>query len=75
MIKLQHHSLKPILGTYIVSREPVPEQAYKDLMPEESLEPILEEQRLEQAASKQAGIHILTAGFNQLNLVPILDVM
>ena len=32
-VKLHHGSLKPKLGTYVVSREPVPEQAYEELMP------------------------------------------
>ena len=72
-IKLDHDRSKPLLGTYVVSRESIPEQAYKDLITEESVAPTLGEERLEQGDSKQAGIYILTVGFNQSKLQPIVS--
>ncbi|MHA2066433.1 MAG: hypothetical protein ACXABY_18835 [Candidatus Thorarchaeota archaeon] len=33
-VKLNHDLLKPKLGSYVVSRLPVPEEAFKELMPE-----------------------------------------
>ena len=49
-VKLHHDSLKPTKGTYVVSREPVAEQAME----------VLE------------GINILTVGFDQSKLEPII---
>lgn len=53
-VKLHHDSLKPRLGTYIVAKEPVPEQ-----------EP--EKQELD--------IHILSVGFDQSKLEPIISAL
>lgn len=50
-IKVMHDSLKPILGTYIVSKEPVPGQEYQ---------------------KQDADVHILTVGFDQAKLEPIV---
>ncbi len=91
-VKLNHDSLKPTLGTYIISRMPVPEQAYKELMPEQapegltpeaastehtpeqvSSEPTAEqEQELEK---QEVGIHILTVGFDQSKLEPVISAL
>lgn len=63
LVKLHHDSLKPTLGTYIVSREPVPEQAFQELTSE-------------QGPEKQGeGIHILTVGFDQSRLAPIINAL
>jgi hypothetical protein len=51
-VKAYHDSLQPKLGSYVVSREPVPE-----LKPEQ----------------QEAGINILTAGFDRLKLEPIIS--
>jgi len=74
-IKLQHNTLKPIMGTYVVSRDTVPEQAYKNLMTEESAEQTLEQEKLEQVDVRQADIHILEVGFDQSNLEPIVNAL
>ncbi len=72
-IKLQHNALKPILGTYVVSRKPMPEKAYKYLMLKESVSPTLGEEKPEQGDARHTGIHILTVGFGQSKLAPIID--
>jgi hypothetical protein len=77
-IKLHYDSLKPKLGTYVVSRELVSEQAYKELMPEEVSKGSASEQEQkptqEQEPEKQgAKIYILTVGFDQSKLAPIVD--
>lgn len=79
-IKLHHDSLKPTLGTYIVSREPVPEQAYKELVPEQvSKEPASEQEqkptREQEPENQGADIHILTVGFDQSKLEPIVSAL
>ncbi len=50
-VKLHNYMLKPRLGSYIVSREPVPEQKL----------------------DSQEDIHLLTVGFDQSKLAPIID--
>ncbi len=64
LVKLHHDSLKPTLGTYIVSREPVPEQASQELTSEQ-----------ESAERQGEGIHILTVGFDQSRLAPIINAL
>lgn len=51
--KVKLHSLKPRLGTYIVSREPVPEQDLEEI----------------------GDIHLLTVGFDQPKLEPIISAL
>lgn len=53
-VRPHHDSLKPILGSYIVSLEPVPNQ---------------------EPEKQEVGIHILTAGFDQSKLEPIVSVL
>ncbi len=53
-VKLHHDSLKPRLGTYMVSRELVPEQELN---------------------SQEEDIHILTVGFDQFKLEPIISAL
>jgi len=88
-VRLHHNMLNPKLGTYIVSREPVSEQALNELMPEQSSkesspeqvseEPVSEqEQKLtpEEVPAKQGvDIHILTVGLDQSKLDPIMNVL
>jgi len=71
-VMLHHDILKPRLGTYIVSREPVPEEVYKELVPEE----VPQEPTPQQEPEKRGeDIHILTVGFDQSQLAPIIDVL
>ena len=51
-VKLHNSMLKPRLGSYIVSREPMPEQKID---------------------SQEEDIHLLTVGFDQSKLAPIVD--
>lgn len=53
-VKLHHNSLKPRLGTYIVSKEPVPEQ---------------------EPEKQEVDIHILSVGFDQSKLKPIISAL
>jgi len=84
-VKRNHDFLKPRLGSYVVSRLPVPEEAFKELMPE----PVAREPAVEGATSiepepeKVSGepekqpldIHIITAGYDQSQLAPIIDTL
>lgn len=53
-VKLRYNALKPKLGTYLVSREPVPEHVPEKL---------------------EADIHLLTVGFDQSKLDPIINAL
>lgn len=84
-VKRNHDFLKPRLGSYVVSRLPVPEEAFKELMPE----PVARESAVEGATpiepepEKVSGepekqpldIHIITAGYDQSQLAPIIETL
>jgi len=77
-VRNDYDFLKPRLGSYVVSRLPVPEQAYKDLIPEQVVrEPATEQKTpLEEKPKEQVpDIHILTVGYDQSKLAPIIDVL
>jgi len=88
-VKLYHSVFKPRLGTYAVSREPVPEQAFKELLPEQfaeepaaeavSQEPVSEPEQeaasAEEHGERAADIHILAVGFDKSQLVPIIEAL
>ena len=59
--RIYHNRLKPNLGTYIISRESVPVQVYKELETEQS------------SKGQGADIHILAVGFDQSKLEPIIS--
>jgi hypothetical protein len=77
-VRNDNNFLKPRLGSYIVSRLPVPEQAHKDLIPE----PVISEKKTEQDTSLEdkpreqvSDIHILTVGYDQSQLAPVIDAL
>ncbi len=71
-VKQNHAFLKPRLGSYVVSRLPAPEEAFKDLIPEPAAgEPAPQEQPEKQPLD----IHILTVGFDSSKLAPIIDAL
>jgi hypothetical protein len=71
-LKLHNDSLKPILGIYIVSKDTVPEKAYKEFVSKQ----VSNESASEQEPKKQvANICILTVGFDQTKLEPIINKM
>jgi len=103
-VRQNYDFLKPRLGSYVVSRLPMPEEAHKELMPEPTAgEPLAEgEQVSEEAVAEQLApgsapekvsgmpvseqvpqkpekqpldIHILTVGFNQSKLEPIINAL
>ena len=73
-----HDTLKPKLGTYIICKESVPEQAYKELATQQTPE---EGSQSEIPGSDKmpegdkANIHILEVGFDQAKLETIINVM
>ncbi len=71
-IMLHHGTLKPVFGTYIVSEEPVPGQACKEMALEMTSRYFSSEQGAEE---RGAGIHLLTASFDQLRLEPIVKAL
>jgi len=103
-VKRNHDFLKPRLGSYIVSRLPVPEEAFNELIPElvagelpAEHEQVSGETAVEQTAPGRAtegvsrlpvseqvpqepekqplDIHILTVGFDQSKLEPIISIL
>ena len=77
-IKQQHNALKPILGMYAVSREPVTEQAYKQLAPEQVLnaaESAQEQMPAQESQKQDESIHFLSVGFDQSKLEPIINII
>lgn len=79
-VKLHHSILKPRLGTFIVSRELVPEQADKEVEPEQvSDESTLVEERKsipqKELGEQEPGIYMLTVGFDQSKLEPIIKTL
>ncbi len=74
-VKLHHNVLKPTLGTYVVSREPVSKNALKELeldsKPKDEQECLPVKERGERAA----GISILDIGFDRTLLSPIIDLL
>lgn len=83
-IRLRHDVLKPRMGTYIVTRKPVPDQVYMDLHPAsesaavepeylETTSPQEQEPTLvKESENKAADIYISTVGFDQTKLDPII---
>jgi len=89
-VRLHHDILKPRLGTYIVSREPVPEEVYKELVlrqvseeapqepvPQQEQPPASEQEALPVDEPEKRGedIHILTVGFDPSQLAPIISIL
>ena len=79
-VKLQHNSLKPTLGTYIVTREPVPEQILKEPVPGQVLHESATEQEQKpsqepESKKREEDIHILTVGFDQSKLESIISAL
>jgi hypothetical protein len=71
-IKLQYNALKPILGMYIVTCEPMPERAYKELM----LEKVSQAPgAAQEPVKRKEGIQLLTVGFDESRLEPIVNIL
>ena len=80
-VKLHHDSLKPRLGTYVVSREPVPEQAFRELMSEQVTQESMPKHIVEEPTSGGEAetwgedIQILTVGFDQTKLGSVISAL
>ncbi len=77
-VRQNYDFLKPRLGSYIVSRVPVPEEAWRDLMPEPAAsEPVVGQKTPPEEEPKEQplDIHILTVGYDQSQLAPIIDIL
>jgi len=73
-VRQNYDFLKPRLGSYVVSRVPVPEEAWRGLMPEPAAgEPAPEQQT--PPKEQPLDIHILTIGYDQSRLAPIIDAL
>ncbi len=73
-VKQNHDFLKPRLGTYVVSRLPVPEEVLKDLIPEPAADEPASEQKIP-PQEQPLDIHILTVGYDQSRLAPIIEAL
>jgi hypothetical protein len=71
-IKLHYDKYKPKWGTYIVTLEPEPEQVKLDIKSEKAVDIITDKQGSEEQGM---AINILTAGFNQKKLEPIVNIL
>ncbi len=77
-VKQNYDFLKPRLGSYVVSRVPVPEEAWRELTPEPAAGEPAPEQKTpppEQPKKQPLDIHILTVGYDQSRLAPIIDAL
>ncbi|MEE9583700.1 MAG: hypothetical protein V3W01_03460, partial [Dehalococcoidales bacterium] len=77
-VRQNYDFLKPRLGSYVVSRVPVPEEAWRDLMPEPAASGPVPEQKTppeEEPKEQPLDIHILTVGYDQSQLAPIIDAL
>lgn len=77
-VRQNYDFLKPRLGSYVVSRLPVPEEAFRDLMPEPAAsEPAPEQETSPEEEPKEQplDIHILNVGYDQSQLAPIIDAL
>ncbi len=84
-VKYFHDFLKPRLGTFVVSRVPVPEEAFKEIEPQPvAAEVPAPEEKPPEAAAGEAlpaeeaiaeplNIHILEVGYDQSLLAPIIE--
>jgi hypothetical protein len=73
-VKQNHAFLKPKLGSYVVSRLPVPEEAFRDLMPEPAAGKPASGQKIP-PQEEPLYIHILTVGYDRSRLAPIIDAL
>lgn len=70
-IRIYHNKYKPRLGTYIVTIEPAPEQAYTNLISEN----VLAEDTASEQKPDHTGIHLITVGFDQAKLEPVIKAL
>ena len=62
-IRRHYNVLKPRLGTFVICREPVPKTALEELEPNPEL------------PQPEPHIHLLSVGYDQTNLEPIIEAM
>ena len=79
-VKLHHNKYKPRLGTYVVTIEPVPEQVHTDLVSEKVLMEAASAQGpahtgKQEVENNDSQIHLLTVGFNQTKLEPVINAL
>lgn len=77
-VRQNYDFFKPRLGSYIVSRFPVSEEAFRDLIPEpkaSGLAPELKTPSEEEPKEQPLDIHILNVGYDKSRLAPIIDVL
>lgn len=75
MIKFHINKYKPKLGTYIVTIESIPEQVKLDIISEKSVDKIATGEDQKESGEQKPTINMITVGFNQNNLEPIVDIL
>jgi hypothetical protein len=73
-VRQNYDFLKPRLGSYVVSRVPVPEEAWRELTPEPAAGEPAPEQKTP-PKEQPLDIHILTVGYDHSRLAPIIDAL
>lgn len=75
-IRRHYNVLKPRLGSFVVCREPVPEAALEELVPNPEIHrPKAIGVAIRPTYQPAPDIHLLTVGYDLLNLEPIVDTM
>jgi hypothetical protein len=77
-VKQNHDFFKPKLGSYVVSRLPVPEEIIKDLSSKETINELGQKEGVppdEYSKKQLSDINVLTVGYDRSSLAPIVDIL
>ncbi len=74
-VRHDHDFLKPRLGSYVVSRFPVPEEALGELTPQPAAGEPPAQTPLSGVTAGQSDIHIIAAGYEASRLNPIIEAL
>ncbi|MFC1866431.1 hypothetical protein ACFLYB_06965 [Chloroflexota bacterium] len=77
-VRQNYDFFKPRLGSYVVSRFPVPEEVLKNFMSDPAASKLAIEQKTipeEEPKKKLLDIHILPVGYDKSQLIPIIDIL
>lgn len=78
IVKQNHDFFKPKLGSYVVSRLPVPEQIIEDLKSKETISESEQKEGVppeEYSKNQLPDINVLTVGYDPSRLAPIINVL
>ncbi len=77
-IKRNYDFFKPVLGSFVVNRHPLPEQALKEIFSPATAaqeDAGMEDKPLDEAEEVKRNIHFLDVGFDPSKLAPVVDAL